>query len=157
MGEPLSGTGSGTNEGYTLVGMIQRVRQVLRPGSNTHDLPSLGSQGHPLYDLRARVRASLRDDAGGFISDTEIDQWINEGLEQVAVRSRSVRHTLAGTVGPDNKIALPFDFIEALRLELAGKPVDIQTADEQWYDFADSTGGPRTVARVFGNKMELFP
>ena len=109
-----------------------------------------------LAQMRSRVRSVMRDTAGTFITDTEIDEWINEAALDLAVRLKLLQDEATGTT-TGSTIALPANFLSLMGLRLATK--DVAFVDpETWWGWSNGGGSPpRTLGRIFEGNLELYP
>jgi hypothetical protein len=145
------------SSGYTLGQMVQRVRQVLRPGPSRFRNPSYGPQGFQLVQLRDRVRTFLRDDnvATQFITDDEINGWLNEALQEVTWRTKMNSVTVTGTLDASGNAPVPTDYLTWQEMLVDGKPANLVTDDEEWNDLRDSEGSEnRVMVRINGRMIE---
>lgn len=107
--------------------------------------------------MQTRVRDVIRDSNAAFISDSEIQGWLNEANEDVARRLRILRQIASGTWTSGVTLTLPADFMEALTLEVNSKKVEF--VPDSIMDARIAIGGTPVYisARVFGNVIEIFP
>lgn len=114
-----------------------------------------------LADLKRRVYAQLRDSGRAFATDTEVEDWLNDGYTDVAARLQLLQFEKV-SVTTTATISVPFG---------AGDPEPIQVLslrfgddDVEWIDDAtfnawvdsDATP-PHTLGRYWAGKLELYP
>jgi hypothetical protein len=148
-------------EGYTLMQMIQRVRQVLRPGDRALSTPVVGAQGLTVTQMITRVRRILRDDASSdsdrFIPDAEITDWVNDSIVEMGDRTQSVRRKASGTVATTT-ITIPSDALRVTQLMLVGKQAQRIDDDDEWFDWVHQSGTvPRPIWRIAEANIEIYP
>jgi hypothetical protein len=116
-----------------------------------------------LTELRARVRAVLRDDDAHFIADEDINAWLNEGQDDVAARTKYLQKTITQVdvqFTADSELALPADFLSVVLLELPGygyreaKFLD-QHEFSRWFNGVAYP--PETYFSIRGDKLRLVP
>src|SRR5919109_4275388 len=106
--------------------------------------------------MRSRVRSVMRDTAGSFITDTEIDEWINEAALDLGVRLKLLQDEATGT-STGSAIALPANFLSLMGLRLATK--DVAFVDpETWWGWSNGGGSPpRPPGRALRGQPQLHP
>jgi hypothetical protein len=115
-----------------------------------------------LTTLISRVRSVTRDTSGDFVTDTDITQWINEAITDIAARQAIVESEFSGSTS-DNSIALPPSgstetlMVETLILGDEGDEV-VFVDDEIWQAYSDSGAVPTfTLGKVFAEVIYLYP
>lgn len=71
-----------------------------------------------LTEIFGRVNRVIRDPSKVYVTDADVTDWVNEAQIELAGRYRTFLVATAGTVGADNDIDLPADFLELRRLNL---------------------------------------
>ena len=114
-----------------------------------------------LADLKRRVYAQLRDTAKAFASDTEVEDWLNDGYTDVAARLQVLQFEKS-TVTAQATITLPVqatdpDPVEVLSLRFSDDDV-VWVDDSTFNSWLDSAGSPpATLGRIWNNTIELYP
>ncbi len=127
-----------------------------------------GSQGYQLSDMISRVRSIMRDDAGIFITNQDITAWLNEGLLDLAWRTRSVQLYICGTIPAGTwQVTLPprFQEVSLMRTQLSAQTDPSQpfqpvtfVDDDAWENWQVQQGSPpNVIARIFGPNIEIYP
>src|SRR5436853_2573910 len=113
-----------------------------------------------LAQLRARVRSLIPDADGDFVSDSDVDSFVNEGYLDLADRLDAVEHEYSGTTSGDT-IALPpsgtasVKRVSSLRLDDEGV---IFVDDDTFAQYVlGSSDLDFTLARIFDNTIQMFP
>lgn len=114
-----------------------------------------------LSTMRGQVRNSLRDSEKTFITDAEINDWLNEAYRDLATRLKIApqkQQTEADVAISGNTLPVPADFVDLIHLRL-GTNDDVQFVnDDEWNAFKDAGSSPsRTIARIFNNNFEFYP
>ncbi len=113
--------------------------------------------------MRSRVRAVVRDSAGTFVTDGQIDDWINEAYLDIVARERllvaesSSTMGSAGTSVANGTVDFPADFISPLSLRLGTDDVEFVDDVTFWNRQDDASTPVNTLGRVFNDKIELYP
>lgn len=117
-----------------------------------------------LDELISRVRNSLEDSAGGYITDGEITDWLNEAYLDIAARQGLLQATLSTTMGAagtsvaNGTIDLPDDFLVIIGLRLGGDTnTRLVDDNEFWAHYDDGASPIDTLYRVYNDKIELYP
>jgi len=110
-----------------------------------------------LGQMRDRVRRPLRD-TGRFISDAEIDEWLNEVQVDIAARTLCIQREATGTT-TTYQLTLPADYIDESSFYLGTETDPVQwISNEDWDSWSkNSVTPPVTVGRIFAVKMEFYP
>lgn len=110
------------------------------------------------YDeMQRRVYALLRDTDKQFISDEEVEDWLNQAQRDLALRLGAVQPTATGTVSAGGLITIPTDAVEIVDLRLSDD--DVEFKDYTYY-FEKKDGGSYvtpTIATTFNGSIELYP
>jgi len=109
--------------------------------------------------MRSRVRSVVRDTAGTFVTDTDVNNWLEEASLDVATRLKALQEeaTEADLTETSNGFELPADFLGVISLRLGADDVHFLDAFG-WSDWSDSGATPpRTLGRIFNNQIELYP
>jgi hypothetical protein len=118
-------------------------------------------EGYTLLQMRTKVRDVLRDsaavDADRDIQDPEIDGWLNEAFLEIAHRTRDFRKEATGTWGATYQLAFPADFLYPLELRVGTD--DVEFVDDQifWDTKDDAVELAHPIGRVFGINLEVYP
>lgn len=103
-------------------------------------------------ELRERVYSYVNDSTRTFITESDVDMWIQEGLDDISSRLRmsqgEVTDTTTGT------IEIPADMVEPISL-LVGSGYVSWVSDNTYAQAIESDIGP--VARVFNGQVEVTP
>jgi hypothetical protein len=112
-----------------------------------------------LTELRERVYAVVRDSNRSFFTETDVDRWLNEGMEELSSRL----HVTQGQRTDDdipisgNLIPLPDDFRELIWLQIGGDQVEF-VDEEVWNTWEEAGGSPsHSISRVFNGNIEIYP
>jgi len=71
-----------------------------------------------LSELRNRVYSELSEEQNRFFDDEEINQWLNEGLREIAKKAEHLHEVAHTDTSADvKKYSLPSDFLEYYRIE----------------------------------------
>lgn len=113
-----------------------------------------------LAELTARVRSMLPDADGDFVTDSDIENFINEAYLDIADRIDGVEQEFTGTVS-GNTITLPpsgatsIKRVESLRID----DEEVVFVDDATFNsYLDADVDPDfTIARVFDQTVELLP
>jgi hypothetical protein len=115
-----------------------------------------------LTTLISRVRSVVRDTSGDFVTDTDVTQWINEAITDIAARQGIVESEFSGTTA-DNSIALPPSgstetlIVDSLILGDDGDEV-VFVDDEIWQAYADAGASPTfTLGKIFAEVIYIYP
>jgi hypothetical protein len=109
-----------------------------------------------LQTLEAQVYNVLRDAERAFFDKEEVDNWLNEGQLDLAVRLNLLQHEWTGTTS-DDVIDVPEDLVSALSLRVDDAAVKF-VDDETFNDFADAGDTPPvTIAREFAGVFQIYP
>lgn len=108
---------------------------------------------------RDQVRTVVRDAQGDFITDDDIDVWLNEAQRDIANRVKGLQKLATATVAAGSVIPLPADLVKVHSLRLTGQTWPAQfTDDATWASWSDTGGNPNvTLYRIFGDSIYLFP
>lgn len=79
-----------------------------------------------LTALRVRVRTRLRDSEAAFVTDSSIDQWVNEAYLDLNARLRINKAEATGTASASGVVTLP-----------GGPPSDVVEITNLWFDATD--------------------
>lgn len=116
-----------------------------------------------LADLRARVRSPLRDDDEHFITDADVDYWLNEGQDDVAARTKYFQETITEAdiqFNAAGELTLPADFLSVVLLELPGYGHREATFIDQ-HEFSRWFNGlsypPTTYFSIRGDTLRIVP
>ena len=110
-------------------------------------------------EMRSRVRSVVRDTAATFITDDDINDWLEEANLDLAVRLRLLQAEADETelTESGNAITLPADFLSPISLRL-GTDDAVFVDPETWWGYSDSGNRlTHTLARIFNNQIELYP
>lgn len=108
-------------------------------------------------EMQRRVYAQLRDEDKQFITDEDVEAWINQAQRDISHRLNLNMTEATGTVGADGVIAVPDALVEIKILRLGEDDV-IFVDDEEFYDNKDALTDPwPSIARVFGSNIEIYP
>jgi len=120
-----------------------------------------------LTEIWARVNTVIRDPAKGFVTDANVTDWVNEAQIDLAGRYRTFLVATSGTVGADNDIDLPADFLELRRVKLgAAAPFNhVEIVSDDVFDSYVDRGAtpPHELGRFFyptsagPMAIELYP
>src|SRR5438477_12396883 len=109
-----------------------------------------------LQTLEAQVYNVLRDSERAFFDKEEVDNWLNEGQLDLAVRLELLQHEWTGTTS-DDAIDIPAALVHATSLRLANAPVRF-VDDWTFTDFSDAGNTPpQTIARLFSDVFQVYP
>ena len=115
--------------------------------------------GLTLEELRRRVFAVVRDKSKRFITNDNVDDWINEAQQDLAIRQRVLPHVATDTfVG--SSISLPTQAFEVLSLAIPadGERSADYVGDDDFNLYQRSGGSwPYSMFRVTGNEIEVYP
>lgn len=117
-----------------------------------------------LTELISRVRNSIEDSAGNYITDGEITDWLNEAYLDIAARQGFLQATLSTTMGAagtsvaNGTIDLPSDFLVLSNLRLGTETRTRLVDDDEFYaNYDEDTVPTETLYRIFNDKIELYP
>lgn len=117
-----------------------------------------------LTELISRVRNSIEDSDGGYISDGEITDYLNEAYLDITARQGFLQTTLSTTMGAagtsvaNGTIDLPTDFIALHNLRLGTETRTRLVDDDEFYlNYDEDTVPTETLYRIFNDKIELYP
>ena len=109
-----------------------------------------------LQTLEAQVYNVLRDAERAFFDKEEVDNWLNEGQLDLAVRLELLQHEWTGTTS-DGDIDIPAALVHATSLRVDSQPVKF-VDDWTFTDFSDNGNTPpQTIARVFADVFQVYP
>lgn len=112
-----------------------------------------------LSDLRARVRAIVRDADAVFITDADIDAWLNEAQVDLAARLDINQVEATGVTAGSALLTLP-TATEVLRpISLRLEDDDVEFVDEAtFYAWFDSGADPEhSIAIVYAGAIQIYP
>lgn len=97
------------------------------------------------------------DTARSFIEPAQVDNWLNEGQIDLAVRLKLLREEATG-VTTDEFLTLPTNLSEIVSFRL-GTEDDVEFVDSpRFLDYKDSAAYIEpTIARVFDDRLEMYP
>jgi hypothetical protein len=112
-------------------------------------------QGLALSTMRARVRSVVRDESKSFVSDTDIDGWLNEAQTDLAVRTETIRRKATGDLPVPLEIALPSVLVRLLSARFGTTDV-VFVDDDVFVSHADAGSDPgHKLGRVVQGVIEL--
>jgi hypothetical protein len=103
-------------------------------------------------ELRERVYAYFRDSAREFITPSDVDQWLQEGLEDLSSRLPLAQKEKTGTT--TGTIPIPADLVDPVTLRV-GANYASWTPDATYNAATDGDIG--LIARVFNGSFEVSP
>lgn len=133
-------------QGLLKVGLVQEAGGYMQAYENGL------APGKELEEVGGKDVAQLPRE----ITDDDITDWLNDAGVDLAWRTKCLQLEVAGEVA-DGTVPLPAGFQEPRFLRLGTD--DVQwTDDDQFHDWLDSgASAPRTMGRVFGAIIELYP
>lgn len=113
-----------------------------------------------LSQLRDQTFAVLRDSERLFVTETEVDTWLNEAYLDINARLRLKQTTLDDTTETDGTIPYPTDFVEMISLwfenAVPAAVVD-DTVFESYSEPGTTTFIDQVIVRAFGSNLETYP
>lgn len=110
-----------------------------------------------LRELRDRVFTMLRDTSRAYVTNDDVDDWLNEGYFDLNARLQYLRAEDTGTVSGDLTLPLTPRVLTVLSLRLGIDDVEFVDDDVFW-SWSDDAGTPKTtLGRVFEGVIELYP
>lgn len=116
-----------------------------------------------LTELRSRVRTVVEDSSGAYVTEGEIDDWLNEAQLDLAARLKLLQAELSSTMGAagtsvaNGTIDLPSGFVSAISLRFSTSDVEFVDDDYFWGASDESGSLSNPIARVFNDKIEIYP
>jgi hypothetical protein len=118
-----------------------------------------------LSEIQSRVNTVVRDPSKVFVTDANVQDWVNEAQLDLAGRYRSFLSVVSGNVAADSVVDLPTTFLELRRLRLGTTaPFDrVEIVSDDVFDsFEDRGATPmHTIGRFFFTgivtAIELYP
>jgi hypothetical protein len=111
-------------------------------------------------EMRGRVRTVVREDAGTFITDDDINNWLAEANIDLAARLELLTSVQTHTLVPisGNEIPLPADWLKRRSLRL-GTEDDVSFVDDDvFWSWVDSAGSPSSILAITQkNIIYLYP
>ena len=112
-----------------------------------------------LSDLRARVRSIVRDADSVFITDPDIDAWLNEAQTDLAARLDINQTELTGVTAGSSLLALPTgtEVVRVTSFRLEDDDVEFVDADtfHAWFD--SGAIPPHSIAIIFAGSVQTYP
>jgi hypothetical protein len=115
--------------------------------------------GSGFNELREKVFTVIRDSARTFVTEGDVDLWIQEAIDDLSARLYLVQNSKASTTS-GNSIALPSDYLELIWLKIASDDEDyVHWVDnDTWNRYQEEEAAPnRWLGRVFNNSIEVYP
>ena len=110
-----------------------------------------------LQTMKDRVYAVLQDTNRLYITDDEVEAWLNDAQMELVARLGEINSVEAsGTVAVED-LPIPAGLIEIKQLELDGAPCQAVPSSEFEYWLDNAGSPPLTLFRVFGANIELYP
>lgn len=110
-----------------------------------------------LLQLRERVFSRLRDSERVFVTESEVDHYINEAYMDLNARLRLNRTSVDGTSSTTGTITYPSDLVEVEALWFDDTPVQFVN-DETFNSYALTGVEPFTyIARAVGSTISTYP
>ena len=112
-----------------------------------------------LSDLRARVRSIVRDADARFITDDDIDAWLNEAQTDLSARLDINQTEDTGTTNGSALLALPTgtEVVRVTSFRLEDDDVEFVDADT-FYAWLDSGAIPaHSIAIIFAGSVQTYP
>ena len=108
-------------------------------------------------EMRSRVRSVVRDTAGTFVTDDDINDWLEEANIDLAARLRLLQGEDTGTT-TGNSVTLPTDFIAMHTLRLGTEDDVMFTDDDVWTSYSDeAVSVTNTLGRIWEGAAQLYP
>lgn len=116
-------------------------------------------------EMQDRVRSVVRDTQGAFITDDDIEDWLNEAQSELAQRlgivQRQITNLTTGAAQITNgSLALPSDLIDVISLSLSSADGgEIAIVDEGTFSSYVNAGAtaPATLGRIFEGAIQIYP
>lgn len=115
-------------------------------------------------EMQERVRSVVRDTQGAFITDDDVEDWLNEGQQELAHRlgilQKEVTNLTAGAAQiTGGSLALPSDLVDVISLALDAATGEVAITDEGTFSSYVNAGAtaPVTLGRIFNRAIELYP
>lgn len=113
--------------------------------------------------MRARVFAVVEDSSQSYVTQGEVDDWLNEAYLDIVARLKLLTTEQSSTMGSagtsvaNGTIDLATDAISVLSVRLGTDDARF-VDDELFWSYEDEGGVPEnTFFRVFNDKIELYP
>jgi hypothetical protein len=115
-------------------------------------------------EMQDRVRSVVRDTQGSFITDEDVENWLNEGQSELAQRLGILQIEITNTTPgaaqiADGSLTLPSDLIDVISLSLDTTAGEVAITDDRTFaSYADSAASfGSTLGRIFGGAIVLYP
>lgn len=116
-------------------------------------------------EMQDRVRSVVRDTQGAFITDDDVEDWLNEAQQELAHRLGILQKEITNlTTGAaqitGGSLALPSDLVDIISLTLdPTNGGEVAIVDEGTYSSYSSSGAVAgaTLGRIFGGAVSLYP
>jgi hypothetical protein len=110
-----------------------------------------------LAEMRDRVFGRLRDSERVFVTEAEVDQYLNEGYLDLNARLRLSETSVDGTADANGEITYPTDLVEPIALWFDETPAQFVDTDV-FNSFAlIGNTAPQQLATVFGGTISTYP
>lgn len=107
-------------------------------------------------DMQVRVFTVLRDDTRRFVTDEDVEEWINEAQELIAQRIEFPMEEVS-IVAADGGFALPTDFLRLDSIFVGDSRVHF-TDNIEFDRYRVSGNWPyKTLGRLFADTIEVLP
>jgi hypothetical protein len=106
-------------------------------------------------EVRERVYAYIADSARTFVTPTDVDLWVKEGIEDLSSRLRMAQDEATGTTS-GGTIDIPADFLEPISLRV-GSYYAMWVSNDTFHSYSSATQDVDPIARVFNGQIEVYP
>lgn len=110
-----------------------------------------------LRELRDRVFTTVRDLSREFVTNDDVDDWLNEGYFDLNARLRFLRQEATGTVTGNLTLPTSPRVLSVLSLRLGSD--DVEFVDEDvWNSYLDAGAtAAHSIAYVFEGDIYIYP
>jgi hypothetical protein len=106
-------------------------------------------------EIRERVYVFVDDSARTFVSETDVDMWVKEGIDDLSSRLRLSQAQDTGTTS-GGAITVPADFLEPVSLQVGSKYAE-WVSNDLFHSYVASGQDADPIARIFSGQIEVYP
>lgn len=112
-------------------------------------------------EIRERVFTVVRDSSRTLVTETDVDLWMGEAIEDLTTRLHLGQEEKTGTTS-GNTIDIPDDYVDLIWLKVTRSGSDndyVLWRDDDIYNSYAESGAAMgsTIGRVFNGNFEMYP